>query len=174
MAKRAFAATPGANCFVWLYDPTNGDVWNKDTPGEEVYSSANYAHYAIPATPKGASGIFEYTVPPTLPIGSWLEIPWLQGGASPIEGNDTPDDPRLLSWDGSAMTSPLVDGTGSSPVSITTLSRMLLAFLCGLDTLNDNGDGTQTVSFKKQDGISANFDVRFSKTNGARSTVTIH
>ena len=74
-----------------------------------------------------------------------------------------------IDWDGGAIASLgayfLVDG-----VPATRWMRALLAFIgAKVSTVTNNGDGTSTIVYYRQDGVTAVLTLTFNNVNGARS-----
>jgi hypothetical protein len=69
-----------------------------------------------------------------------------------------------LSADG--LDDAIIDGT----ITATQAQRVGLAFMRGEVTVIDNGDGTDTYSYKRDDGTTEAFTVTASRTTGARAS----
>ena len=101
MAKEAFVAPTGQTWYVLLVRPADGWYWNGS--GFEAYNAANFATYVVSAAEDGATGIYQFTVPGTLPAGNYNVVARRRVGGSPSATADENGPAGTLSWDGTNL-----------------------------------------------------------------------
>lgn len=104
MAVCIHTATAGSTQYVFYIRPSDGAWWNTaGTPAFETYNASNYADYDTAATEYGTStGIFQHTVPATLPAGVYYLGAKTRAGGSPAQ-SDTVTGIGLIQWTGTAV-----------------------------------------------------------------------
>jgi hypothetical protein len=58
-------------------------------------------------------------------------------------------------------------------LAFSSISEAMLAFIAGKSSVTDNGDGTFTVVFKKQNGTSAKISITYATATSARSSTSV-
>jgi hypothetical protein len=134
----------GKTIYAILSNPT-GSVWNTNTSAFEAYATANRTSYAITLTEQGtASGIYMGDVP-SIPIGQYGVIAYVQAGGSPNESDEFISSGNL-DWNGTAIWSPGdIRLCGGSTVAAGAIPNAAAAAAGGLPTVdaNNNVHGVQ-------------------------------
>ncbi len=150
MAVETFQAPTGQTWYVFLIDPATGFWWNGSA--FEAYNASNYATYVVTSTEYGTTGVFRFTVPASLPSGTFAVGAKQRAGGSPAQ-SDPNGSGGGLEWNGTAVV----------PLStLATLAQAVKILAAVYDSLAASGNvltlsnaATQTINL----------------TTGARTTV---
>ena len=142
----------------------------------EAYLTANLGTYDIPSLGEQgtASRFYTFTFPAAIALGLFRFDILDQAGGSPAE-TDLLVGAGFIHWDGSVEVIPFdviadeVMAASTSKVQlidvdgITDLSfrEALLSYILGKSDLVDNGDGTFTITYNKQDGTTGKIEITF-------------
>lgn len=136
----------------------------------EAYVTANLGAYDIPSLAEQgtASRFYPFTFPGAIAAGLFSFTIFEQAGGSPAE-TDLLVGVGFIHWDGSAEVIPFDVAVDQPTVvlsdvdGITDLSfrEALLSYMLGKSVLVDNGDGTFTITYHKQDGTTEKIATTF-------------
>jgi hypothetical protein len=103
VAVDLFTAGSGLTLNVYLVD-TSGQWWNGSA--FEAFAGGNFSNYDVPSTEFGTTGVYQYTIPATLPAGVYGVVVKRQAGGAPAQG-DLNENVGQLGWSGSAVIVPV-------------------------------------------------------------------
>lgn len=149
-------------------------IWNG--AAFEPYVTANLGNYDIPSLGEQgtASRFYTFTFPAAISLGLFKFDILQQAGGAPAE-TDLIVGTGFIHWDGSVEVIPFdviadeVIAASSSKVQLidvdglTDLSfrEAMLSYILGKSALVDNGDGTFTITYNKQDGTTGKIEITY-------------
>jgi hypothetical protein len=157
--------------YVAICDSTHR-YWNTSEDAFEVLVVANWSDYVVPLLEAPSGGyLYVGDWPSGLSNKAWyLKELYEQQGASPAIG-DTLVGSVVSYWNGSSLVPiglPTIDGLDPEKVLAA-----VLATAAGKVTVTDNGDGTYTAVFKRQDGTTTALSVTYNPATGTRAATAV-
>jgi len=151
------AATGGGVYFT--IEDLNGNLWDGSSFTQQNMSGW-LSHLTVMGEEVADGAKYRGLFPSDVPAGTYKVTVHSRVLSDQPVPTDTAESSRFVQWTGVKLfwegLPQEIDG-----ITDTSLKEVMLAYIGGMSSVVDNGDGTRTITYKKQDGITSKLVITF-------------